>query len=249
MMAIARSDDAHAGGRTIATVCARGGSKGLPGKNVRHFLGKPLIVHTIEQALACAELHGVYVSTDDAGIAEVARSAGAVVPYLRPAELAGDMAPKLPVIEHLVQHLEQQGMVVGRIVDLQPTSPLRDSSDIAQAMACQSDANAELVVSVRAASDNPYFNLVEADADGWLHLSKGGGNTRRQAAPDVFALNGSIYVWQREALRRSTQPGQGLWTNRIARYTMQRWKSVDIDDLEDFELAEWMASRHGWRPA
>lgn len=240
-------------GLTIATVCARGGSKGLPGKNIRDFLGKPLIAHTIAQALACPSVQGVYVSTDDEAIAQIARSAGATVPYLRPAELANDAAPKLPVIEHLVQHLEAQGLVIDRVVDLQPTSPLREAADISRAMACQTHAEtgslADLVVSVRAAADNPYFNLVEPGVDGWLGLSKGSGNTRRQAAPQVFALNGSIYVWQREALRRSTQAGQGLWTNRIARYEMPNWKSVDIDDLEDFELAEWMAVRHGWRAA
>jgi len=97
---------------------------------VRDFAGKPLIVHSIEQALACPEIDAVYVSTDDEAIAAVARAAGATVPYLRPAELAGDSAPKLPVIEHLVRFLERQGQAVVRVVDLQPTSPLRDAADI-----------------------------------------------------------------------------------------------------------------------
>ena len=117
-------------GHTIATICARGGSKGLPGKNIRPFAGQPLIVHTIAQALQCGQFDGVFVSTDDHAIAEVARVAGAAVPYLRPAELASDTAAKLPVIEHLVQHLEQQGRRIARVVDLQPTSPLRDVQDI-----------------------------------------------------------------------------------------------------------------------
>ena len=228
--------------KIIATICARGGSKGLPGKNLRDFQGQPLIAHTIAHALASPQISGVFVSTDDPAIAEVARAAGAQVPYLRPAVLANDTAPKLPVIEHLVHHLEAQGLTIDCIVDLQPTSPLRDASDIAGALQCL--PGADLVVSVSEAPDNPYFNLVEADADGWLQLSKGAGNTRRQAAPDVFALNGSIYVWLRAALRRSTQPGHSLWTNRIARYVMPRWKSVDIDDLEDFELAQWLYVRH-----
>ncbi len=226
---------------TIATICARGGSKGLPGKNIRHFHGKPLIAHSIGHALACPQIDAVYVSTDDADIAEAARSAGAQVPYLRPAELANDTAPKLPVIEHLVAHLEAQGQVVDCIVDLQPTSPLREASDIAQALLCQPDT--ELVVSVSPAADNPYFNLVEPDSAGWLRLSKGDGSTRRQDAPAVYALNGSLYVWQRAALRRSAGSGV-LWGNRIAAYVMPRWKSVDIDDLDDFEYAEWLYIRH-----
>ena len=224
----------------VATICARGGSKGLPGKNIRNFHGLPLITHSIRQALACPEIAAVYVSTDDEAIANVARAAGARVPYLRPAELASDTAPKLPVIEHLVAHLEAQGERIDRIVDLQPTSPLREPSDIAQALACQGEA--DLVVSVSVAADNPYFNLVEADAQGELHLSKGDGSTRRQDAPAVYALNGSIYVWQRQVLRRSAVTG--LWRNRIVPYVMTRWKSVDIDDLDDFEYAEWLYARH-----
>ena len=230
--------------KIIATICARGGSKGLPGKNIRDFHGKPLIAHTIAHALACPDVAAVYVSTDDEAIARVAQAAGAQVPYLRPAALASDAAPKLPVIEHLVSYLEAQGQTVSQIIDLQPTSPLREASDITQALLCQSDA--ELVVSVSPAADNPYFNLVEANSAGWLQLSKGDGSTRRQDAPAVYALNGSIYVWQRAALRRSASSGV-LWGNRIAAYLMPRWKSVDIDDLDDFEYAEWLYLRHGGR--
>ncbi|WP_372658172.1 acylneuraminate cytidylyltransferase family protein [Hydrogenophaga sp.] len=225
---------------TIATICARGGSKGLPGKNIRPFNGKPLIVHSIEQALACSGIASVYVSTDDAAIADVARSAGALVPYLRPAELATDQAAKLPVIEHLVQHLEAQGRRIARIVDLQPTSPLRETADIAAALSVRPQA--PLVVSVREASDNPYFNLVETAPDGWMRLSKGAGKTRRQDAPGVYALNGSIYVWQRAALAHAAE--HGLWSVNMGVFEMPRWKSVDIDDLDDFEFAEWQALRH-----
>ncbi|MGV3570249.1 MAG: acylneuraminate cytidylyltransferase family protein [Ramlibacter sp.] len=225
---------------TIATICARGGSKGLPGKNIRPFAGKPLIVHSIEQALACAAIGEVFVSTDDAAIAEVARAAGASVPCLRPAELATDAAGKLPVIEHLVRFLEAQGRTVARIVDLQPTSPLREPADIAAALATRPDA--DLVVSVAPARDNPYFNLVEAQPEGWVTLSKGAGQGRRQDAPDVYALNGSIYVWQRQALAHAAR--HGLWSVRVAPFVMPRWKSADIDDLEDFEYAEWLHARH-----
>jgi CMP-N,N'-diacetyllegionaminic acid synthase len=225
---------------TIATICARGGSKGLPGKNIRSFAGKPLLVHTIEQALAARDIDAVYVSTDDAAIAEVAEQAGARVPFLRPAHLATDQAGKLPVIEHLVHHLEQQGAAIARIVDLQPTSPLRFPRDIEAALVLAPDA--PLVVSVTPARDNPYFNLVERQPDGTVRLSKGEGLAGRQGAPDVLALNGSLYVWQRAALAQAAQ--QGLWSVRIVPYEMPRWQSVDIDDLEDFELAQWMHARH-----
>jgi CMP-N,N'-diacetyllegionaminic acid synthase len=226
--------------KTIATICARGGSKGLPGKTISSFAGRPLIVHTILQALRCEEIVGVYVSTDDAAIADIARAAGAQVPYLRPAELASDTAPKLPVIEHLVRHLEADGARIGRIVDLQPTSPLRATEDISHALGVRPEP--ELVVSVAQAHDSPYFNLVEAQPDGSVRLSKGDGAGRRQDTPAVYALNGSIYVWQRPALAHAAE--HGLWSVRVAPYVMPRWKSVDIDDLEDFEHAEWLHARH-----
>ena len=226
-------------GRTIATICARGGSKGLPGKNTRVFAGQPLIAHTIAHALGCAQIDAVYVSTDDQGIADIARAAGAEVPYLRPSELATDEAGKLPVIEHLVSHLERQGELIRRVVDLQPTSPLRESSDIAAALGV---SGAQLVVSVGETQDNPYFNLVEQGSDGLVRLSKGDGAARRQDVPPVYALNGSIYVWQRAALAHASL--HGLWSVTVAPYVMPRWKSADIDTLEDFEYAQWLFDRH-----
>jgi CMP-N,N'-diacetyllegionaminic acid synthase len=230
-------------GRTVATICARGGSKGLPGKNIRPFAGRPLIAHTIEHALACRAIDTVYVSTDDAGIAAVAREAGATVPFLRPAELATDEAGKLPVIEHLVAHLEAQGERIARLVDLQPTSPLREVSDIDAALAVSGRGDAPgLVVSVREAADSPYFNLVEPGAEGLVHLSKGSGSARRQDTPAVYALNGSIYVWRRECLAHAAR--HGLWSVRVAISPMARWRSVDIDDVDDFEYAEWLYARH-----
>lgn len=129
-----------ASGGLIATICARGGSKGLPRKNVLPFAGMPLIAHSIRQALACPLIQGVYVSTDDAEIAQVAREHGAQVPYLRSAELATDAAGKLPAIEHLAAHLEAQGAQIATLVDLQPTSPLRSAQDLDAALALRDRA-------------------------------------------------------------------------------------------------------------
>ena len=168
------------------------------------------------------------------------RAALSVSQVARPAELASDEAGKLPVIEHLVAHLERAGELIRHVVDLQPTSPLRESTDISDALAAR--PGAQLVVSVAQAADNPYFNLVERDSDGLVRLCKGGGTMRRQDAPAVYALNGSIYVWQRAALAHAAV--HGLWSVEVAPYIMPRWKSVDIDTLEDFELAEWLYDRH-----
>ena len=227
---------------TIATICARGGSKGLPGKNIRPFAGLPLIAHSIRFALRHPAISAVYVSTDDAEIARIAREAGAVVPYLRPPELARDDTPKLPVIEHLIAHLEAQGQTIARIVDLQPTSPLRIPADLDGCLARADAPNAPgLVLTVFDSGFNPYFNLVEQQPDGSVSLFKGGGHTARQNAPAVWALNGSIYVWRREALAHAAR--HGLWSVSVAAHVMPPQRSVDIDTADDFALAEWHYAR------
>lgn len=231
---------------TVAVVCARGGSKGLPGKNIRSFTGKPLIAHTIAQALACPGIDAVWVSTDDAAIAEVARACGAAVPYLRPAELATDAAPKIPAIEHLVAHMEALGHSVATVIDLQPTSPLRSVADIQAAMALGAlDAGRALVVSVTEVSHNPYYAMVEVQADGLLAQSKTLPShvVRRQDAPQVWGLNGALYVWPRALLVQAAT--QGFWTVPIRASVMPRERSVDIDDALDFEWAEFLAAKQG----
>jgi CMP-N,N'-diacetyllegionaminic acid synthase len=225
--------------KTIATICARGGSQGLPRKNVRPFAGKPLIAHTIEQALACPLIDAVYVSTDDDEIAAVAREYGAQVPYRRPAELATHRAAKIPAIEHLVAHLEAQGERIGLIVDLQPTSPLRTQQDLAEAIALAPQA--DLIVTVTQPSHNPYYTLVETQADGTLRLSKPATFVSRQEIPQAWGLNGSIYVWQRAALARAAT--EGFWSVSVRGSVMPRHRSVDIDDALDFDMAEWLWRR------
>jgi CMP-N,N'-diacetyllegionaminic acid synthase len=218
---------------TIATVCARGGSSGLPGKNIRPLLGKPLIVHTIEQALACAAVEKVYVSTDSSEIAEVARRAGASVPFLRPAALATAEAPKLGVIRHLIEEVERTGVDVRKIVDLDPTSPLRELADIDACLALLGP-DTDVVITGYEAEKNPYFNMVEFDALGRVRLVKPleAPVEARQAAPKVYAMNASIYVWHRHTLDK------GLWDGRAALHVMPRDRSIDIDTLIDFQLVE-----------
>ncbi len=229
-------------GRVIATVCARGGSKGLPRKNVLPFAGLPLIAHSIRQALACPGIDGVYVSTDDDEIARVATEHGAQVPVRRPAHLATDTAGKLPAIEHLVAHLEAAGERIDTIVDLQPTSPLRTTADIEAGLALRDRAG--LVVSVTQPSHNPYYTLVEAAPGGGLQLSKrlpGGDAVARQAVPEVWGLNGALYVWRRDALARAAR--EGFWSVDMRPLPMPRERSIDIDDQLDFEMAEWLYRR------
>ena len=224
---------------TIITICARGGSQGLPGKNIKPLLGKPLIAWSIEQALACGLADAVFVSTDDAAIAQVAAANGAIVPFLRPAELATASAPKVPVIQHLVEWVEANRMPVARIIDLDPTSPLRDVADI-QACAALLDDETDVVITGYESDKNPYFNMVEMKGDGYYgrvcvpaHEAAG-----RQAAPKVFAMNASIYAWHRRTLASS------LWASpRIRLHPMPRERSIDIDHPIDFELVELLMQR------
>ena len=223
----------------IATICARGGSKGLPGKNVRSLCGRPLLQYSIEHALATTGINGgVFVSTDDDEIAMLARRCGAEVPYLRPTELASDTAPKVPVIDHLVDWLESSGHRIDVVVDLDPTSPLRLVSDVDAALSLLDDS-CDLVLSVCESHKNPYFNMAEEERDGMIQLSKAppGAVNRRQDAPRVYDVNGSVYVYRREALRRQ------LWDNRVRPYVMPRERSVDIDGPVDFALVELLMSR------
>jgi CMP-N,N'-diacetyllegionaminic acid synthase len=206
----------------------------VPGKNIRPLLGKPLIVHTIEMALAHSRIDHVFVSTDSEAIADIARAAGASLPYLRPAELATDTAGKIPVIRHLVEHVEAEGYGVDRIVDLDPTSPLRLPSDI-DACLDLVDAGAEAVITAFEAEKNPYFNMVELDETGIARISKrseSGHVVARQAAPPVYAMNASIYVWKRHAL------GNVLWDSEPRLHVMPRERSIDIDSELDFKLVE-----------
>jgi CMP-N-acetylneuraminic acid synthetase len=217
----------------IATICARGGSTGVPGKNIRMLHGKPLIAHTIEQALSCPFIDHVYVSTDDDAIADAARTAGAEVPFQRPAELATSSAAKVPVIQHLVEFVVNSGVDVSKIIDLDPTSPLRTQADIAGAFALL-DQDTDVVITGYAADKNPYFNMVEDKGQGLVGLVKTANPpiTSRQMAPNVYSMNASIYVWHRETLTK------GLWDGRARIFEMPRDRSVDIDSPLDFDIVE-----------
>lgn len=224
--------------RTISTICARGGSVGVPRKNIRELHGKPLIGWTIEQALAAPSIDAVYVSTEDEEIAEVAATYGALVPYRRPAELATSSAAKIPVIRHLVEFLESEGEQIDRIVDLDPTSPLRTVQDIENAVGLLA-ADTDAVITGYPSDKNPYFNMVERKPEGGYGLVVRSEAVSRQSAPAVFSMNASIYVWHRTTLEK------GLWDGRTALYEMPRERSVDIDSELDFKLVDLLLTEAG----
>ncbi len=222
--------------KVLAIICARGGSKGVPGKNIRLLCGKPMIVYTIEVAQRCKLIDRVIVSTDDAEIAKIARASGAEVPFLRPEELATDDAPKLPVIKHAVRFMESElAYSPDIVVDLDPTSPLRTEKDIESCIRMVEEG-ADNVFSVTEAHRNPYFNMVEI-IDGKVQLVKSPPRavSRRQDAPEVYDMNASIYAWKREALMNN----DSVFLENTMVYIMPKW-AIDTDNETDFEFVEFI---------
>lgn len=226
----------------LCTICARGGSKGVRGKNVRRLLGKPLIVYSIEQARASGLFSALAVSSDSVEILEIAGANG--VDYLveRPAELATDTAPKLPVIRHAVAEVERRaGVKFTTLVDLDATSPLRLSEDIQGAVQLHESTGAANVITAMPARRSPYFNLVELQQDGSVGLAKPPAVPimRRQDAPKCFDMNASIYVWTHETLFGS----DSIFNPTTGLYVMPEERSIDVDSELDFEFVEFVLSR------
>ncbi len=223
------------GSTVLAIIPARGGSKGVPRKNIRLLCGKPLIAWTIERGLQCAALDRVIVSTDDDEIARVGREWGAEVPFLRPSELARDDTPTLPVLRHAVAWLESvEGMSPETIVILQPTSPLRRAAQIEQAVRLLGETGADSVVSVCLAEHSPYW-MKRLDGNRvYSFLADVPEYGRRQDLPPVYRLNGAIYVTHRAVLMNQNR----ILGDDTRALVMDAESSVDIDSPLDFKLAE-----------
>ena len=227
--------------KILCTICARAGSKGVANKNLRLINNKPLIVYSIEQAIATKLFDQIVVSSDSKEIREVALANGATFCVDRPAELATDTAPKLPAIKHCVENAEKKFGQFDVIIDLDATAPLRESSDIVGALELLQSAKADNVITGTPANRSPYFNLVETDVNGIVSLSKPPANVvaRRQDSPQCFDMNASIYVWRRQALFAN----ENLFTSNTRLFVMPRERSLDIDSQADFEMVEWMMTK------
>lgn len=226
--------------RVLGIVPARGGSKGVPRKNVRLLAGKPLLQYTAEAALG-ARLARVVLSTDDDEIAEVGRGVGLDVPFLRPSLLADDRSPMLPVVLHAVDTLEAAGDRFDAICLLQPTTPLRTSADIDASLDRLEQTGADTVISVLPVPEkhNPHWVYVPG-ADGSLHLATGEPQPipRRQDLPPAFHREGSIYLTRRAVLATGS-----LYGATVVGHPMDPSRSVNIDDMADWERAEALLAR------
>lgn len=219
--------------RILALVCARGGSKGLPGKNVRPLAGRPVIAWSVEAAMGASLVDRVVVSTDDPAIAEAARAAGAEVPFLRPAELASDTAGIYDVIFHALDSLDEQP---SHVVLLQATSPLRIAADIDGCIRLCLDQGAPAAATLCEPGKSPYW-MFHLGPDGTVRpvIACDGPGGRRQDLPAAWAPNGAVYVAETAWLRRE----RNFWKAGVTLgYVMPPERSVDIDSLLDFRLAE-----------
>jgi CMP-N-acetylneuraminic acid synthetase len=223
--------------RVLGVVTARGGSKGIPRKNIRVLAGKPLIAWTAEAARRASRLARTILSTDDEAIASAGRAAGLETPFLRPAELAQDTTPTLPVLQHAVGVLEAAGDRYDAICLLQPTNPLRTAEMIDASIARFEETGADTLISVLPVppEHNPHW-VYFAGADGALHLATGEAAPipRRQELPPAYHREGSIYVMKRDVLME-----QGtLYGARVIGYPVDPGTSVNIDTEADWARAE-----------
>jgi N-acylneuraminate cytidylyltransferase len=223
--------------KTVAFIFARGGSKGLPGKNIRPLAGKPLIAWSIEHARAVQRIQRIIVSTDSQEIADVARQYGAEVPFMRPEELARDTSPEWLAWRHALNYLlEIEGSLPDVMVSIPTTAPLRLPLDIENCLDEYEKGDADMVITVTDAHRSPYFNMVKENADGTVGLVIPPQNavTRRQDAPTVYDMATVAYVVSPEFVMTHQSPFEG----RVRAVHVPLERAIDIDTLMDFRVAE-----------
>ncbi len=228
---------------TAACIFARGGSKGLPGKNIRDFAGKPLIAWAIEQALALETVDEVIVSTDSVEIAEIAHNFGASVPFVRPSELAKDDSPEWMAWRHMLNFLlERDGKVPDAMLSVPTTAPLRSVGDIQRCIDTFELGITDAIVTVTDAHRNPYFNMVKLDSRGFANvvIADNSGINRRQDSPSVFDMTTVAYVVNAKFIMEHS----GIFEGRVKAVHLPKERAIDIDTLLDFEYAEFLFQRN-----
>lgn len=233
--------------KVLGIITARGGSKGVPGKNLKLLAGKPLLAYTVEAALACRSLDRVILSTEDEAIAAAGRALGCEVPFIRPAELSRDDTPHLPVIQHAADWMRQQaGYQPDAVMVLQPTSPLRSAADIDAAVALLESTGADSVLSVSEVPPHAHpMRTLRLDAAGRAVLFATGQPVRhrinrRQDLPEAWVMNGAIYACRAKELF-AAEPS--LYGDAVVAYRMPAERSISIDDMDDWAAAERLLAR------
>ncbi len=220
----------------FAFIFARGGSKGLPGKNLKPLLGKPLLRYAIETAQACSSIDRVFVSTEDKAIAEHATEAGATL-IPRPPELATDTSPEWLSWRHAIQWAKDHYGHFDEFVSLPTTCPLRDVEDVEAALIKRQTEQADICISVTPANRSPYFNMVKevpTDHSMELVISPAHGISRRQDAPEVYDITTGVYATTPEFIEQHS----AIFDGKVVAIVMPKHRAVDIDDIYDFKLAQ-----------
>lgn len=222
---------------TLFIIPARGGSKGVPKKNIKLFLGKPLIHYSIEYARLFVPDSNICVSTDDDKIITCVKEIGLDVPFIRPDNLATDTSDTFSVLKHALKHyFVNENRQFEAVVLLQPTSPIRERKHLEEAIQLW-HKETEMVVSVCETESSPYFTLFEEDKNGFLKICMGDGSfTRRQDTPTIYEYNGSIYVINASILEEKDAFKE--ITKRV-KYVMDSYYSIDIDTIDDWDYAEY----------
>jgi len=221
--------------KNYAFIFARGGSKGLPGKNIKSLAGKPLLQYSVDTALSSPSIEKVFVSTDDEGIANVAVKSGAIV-IERPAELATDTSPEWLSWRHAIKWVEEQYGTFEGFVSLPTTSPLRGILDVEAAIEKRIEVNADICISITAANRSPFFNMVKsAEGDLVELVNKPESDvTRRQDAPEVFDITTVVYASTPAFILQNW----GIFSGEVTSINVPKERAIDIDDIYDFKLAE-----------
>ena len=225
----------------VAFIFARGGSKGLPGKNVRPFCGKPLIAWSIEQALSIERVSRVVVSTDSDNIARISRSYGAETPFIRPSHLATDDSPEWLSWRHALEQLRCLNILPDVMLSLPATAPLRDASDINACIDKFLTGYFDAVVSVTDAHRNPFFNMVKSNPDNSVELVISNHNAirRRQDSPVVFDMTTVAYAFNPHFIMNNNY----LFDGKVGSVHVPLHRSIDIDTLYDFQIAEFLMNQ------
>lgn len=224
--------------KVLAIIPARGGSKGIPKKNIKAVSGKPMINYTIEAAKECEYIDKVIVSTDDEEIAEISMRAGAIVPFLRPDELATDEAKTIDVVMHAIEFYERKAERYDIIVLLQPTSPLRTSEDIGKALEYYMRKGEKSLMSVSEVADHPLLIRQFGENNELIKMLEEDSTVRRQDMKKYYKVNGAIYINSMSELNETTS-----FNDNIMGYVLPKEHSIDVDEPEDIVVAEYYLSK------
>lgn len=224
---------------TVACIFVRAGSKGIPNKNIKTFSGKPLISWAVELALQVRQINEVFISTDSEEIAEIAKMAGATVPFIRPSELATDTSPEWHSWQHFIKYLTDKGGRLPEVfLSLPATSPLRSINDVENCLNEFKKGRADFVVGITPSQRNPFFNMVKKGEDNQVNLviQQVEKYSRRQDTPEIFDLTTVCYVGKPSTILTKNS----IFEGKVAGVVIPRERAIDIDTELDFQIAEFL---------